>query len=109
MALILLYTTSPTPRKLADLGITGELRRRVKLLPFSALPAPLPTRLVSLRVERDQLRRDLAIAKWHLDLFRAGYYLPDACREQGLQAASEALASRLHAVVVTLQALGAGG
>jgi hypothetical protein len=109
MTPIRLYTTLPTALTLATLGIRGELRRRVQLLPFSALPAPLPTRLVSLRVERDALRRDLAIARWHLELFREGYYLPDAGREQGLQADIEALATRLRAVVATLQAQGARG
>ena len=108
MSHILLYATSPTSLNLADLGLTGELLRRVKLLPFSALPAPCPTRLVSLRVERDQLRRDVAIDTWHLELFREGYYLPDACREQGLRAQVDALTSRLRTVVARLQAQGKG-
>lgn len=109
MSLILLYTTSPTSLKLADLGITGQLQRRVKLLPFSDLPAPLPTRLASLRLERDALRRDIATATWHLALFQQGYYLPDACREQGMRAALAAWQARLHVVLATLQAQGAGG
>jgi hypothetical protein len=50
----------------------------------------------------------LAIANWHLDMYREGYYLPDVCHEEGLKADIDALTSRLRAVVATLKAQGGG-
>jgi hypothetical protein len=105
---IRLYTSSPETLKLADLGLSGHLATRVQLLPLTALPAPQPQRLVALRQERDEIRRDLAIAKWQLTQFATGSCRPDAGRQEGLKADVDALESRLRAIVLTLKAVGGG-
>jgi hypothetical protein len=100
-----MYTSSPATLQLAGLGICGTLAARVQLLPLTELPTPNAQRLLALRVERNEIRRDLAVANWHLVQLEDGRCLPDACREVGLRAA---LKSRLRAVVATLQAVGVG-
>jgi hypothetical protein len=103
---IRLYTSSPETMKLAELGITGAIAQRVQLLPLTALPTPKPHRFDALRTERDEIRRDLAIAKWQLTQFATGAWPPDAGRESGLRADIDALESRLRAIIITLQAVG---
>jgi hypothetical protein len=100
-----LYTSSPATLQLAGLGITGQLALRVQVLPFSALPAPLPVRRLALAQERAALRQDVQTISWSLHQYRSGQWLPDAGRENGLQADLDASISRLRAVEATLQAL----
>jgi hypothetical protein len=109
MKSLLLYAFCPAGVKLAELGITGTLARRVRVLPLAALPAPRPQRLRSLRQERDELRQDIKTIGWALQQYRSGARLPDAGHENGLQADLDASISRLRAVEATLRALEGGG
>lgn len=108
MPTLRLYSSSPASVKLADLGLTGQLARQVRLLPLSALPAPRPQRQHALRQERDELRADILTIGWSLQQYRSGAWLPDAGRENGLEADLDASISRLRAVEATLRALEAG-
>jgi hypothetical protein len=103
-----LYSSSPASVKLADLGLTGTLARQVQVLPLTALPAPHPQRMHALRQERDALRADILTIGWSLQQYRSGAWLPDAGRENGLQADLDASTSRLRAVEATLRALEGG-
>lgn len=109
MNLLRLYTSSPASVKLADLGLTGTLAQKVQLLPLTALPAPQAQRRHSLRQERQELRTDIQTIGWSLQQYRSGAWLPDAGRENGLQADLDASISRLRAVEATLRALEGGG
>lgn len=108
MSFLRVYSSSPASLKLADLGLTGQLARQVRLLPLTALPAPKPQRGHALRQERDELRQDILTISWSLQQYRSGAWLPDAGRENGLQADLDASISRLRAVEATLRALSAG-
>jgi hypothetical protein len=103
-----LYTSSPASVKLADLGLTGTLAKKVQLLPLTSLPVPNPQRVLSLRQERRELKHDIDTIGWSLQQYRSGAWLPDACRENGLQADLDASISRLRAVEASLRALGGG-
>jgi hypothetical protein len=105
MSSLRLYTSSPASVKLADLGITGTLAQQVQLLPLTALPAPTAQRMHALRQEAAELRHDIQTIGWSLQQYRSGAWLPDAGRENGLQADLDASISRLRAVENTLRAL----
>lgn len=108
MHFLRLYSSSPASLKLAELGLTGTLAQKVQVLPLSALPAPKAQRVHALRQERDELRQDIQTIGWSLHQYRSGAWLPDAGRENGLQADLDASISRLRAVEATLRALAAG-
>lgn len=108
MKALRLYSFAPASLKLAELGLTGTLARQLQLLPLTALPAPKAQRPLALAAERAQLRRDVRTIGWSLLQYRSGAWLPDACRENGLQADLDASIARLRAVEAALRALAAG-
>jgi hypothetical protein len=108
MTFLRLYTSAPAHVKLANLGLTGTLAKRVRLLPLSALIAPKPQRWYALCQERGELRQAVKTIGWSLQQYRSGAWLPDAGRENGLQADLDASISRLRAVEATLRALEGG-
>ncbi|MGI4866140.1 MAG: hypothetical protein ACRYFZ_19605 [Janthinobacterium lividum] len=100
-----LYTTSPTTLKLAELGITGHLARRVQVLPFSALPAPLPARTASLRLELAALQQIERTIRWTLSQYAEHRRLPDAAREEDLRADLDCTLWQLQKVEASLRTL----
>lgn len=108
MQTLRIHTASPETFKPADLGLTGRLALSLHVLPLAALPAPLPQRVHALRLERAELREDVKTIGWSLQQYRSGTWLPDAGRENGLQADLDASISRLRAVENTLKSLEGG-
>ncbi|MGI4865860.1 MAG: hypothetical protein ACRYFZ_18190 [Janthinobacterium lividum] len=100
-----LYTTSPTTLQLAALGITGQLAQRVQVLPLSALPAPLPARAASLRLEQAALQQIERTIRWTLSQYAEHRRLPDACREADLRSDLDVTLWQLERVGATLRAL----
>ncbi|MVN77825.1 hypothetical protein GO988_15950 [Hymenobacter sp. HMF4947] len=104
MPTLTIYTLAPPSygaRAFADYLAT-QLRSPVRLRPLSELPAPQGERRSSLRLERQELRQDLAVIGWHLEQYAQGRCLPDAGHQNGLLADRDALRSRLRAVERTL-------
>jgi len=105
MPMLRLYTSSPATLHLASLGITGQLARRVQVLPLSALPAPQPARRASLRLEKAALQQIERTIRWTLSQYAEHRRLPDAAHEDALRSDLDVTLWQLQQVEASLHAV----